>query len=299
MQPLQASWDNLAASIDRAAEVGFESSDADTLSVPLQDLSGEEWKRCLPDSVLLMNDGSLAFAPHTRAVVMPAGQPNLRVNLWTRCRGPGQEKDKAWLANHVDLVMLGVLTNNAGKGSKAANLKVNGVSALIRMVDTDPIQRIRVSVGTTDMTMHFTEAQALLEGLEVRKWVGGDQTPPLVSEIGLPDLPAASIINIPAEMSAGGPHPLSGIRVGALTTLGLIAGADPSARELASFLCGVADRGATADAVTLCVVMFSLVLQGVTSAQQSQHTLATSAVGEELCASIGPLWLMRCSSARP
>ena len=52
MQPLQTARNALETSVRRAAEVAYENSDPNGPSIPLQELSGEELKRCLPGSIL-------------------------------------------------------------------------------------------------------------------------------------------------------------------------------------------------------------------------------------------------------
>ena len=290
--PLHAALANLANEVERATQVGYDQRATIAPAQALQGLSGEELKRCMPDSILLLTNGTLAMVPHTRAVTKPGGDPSeARINVWTRLAGPGSEKDYAWMRDNVEEVILGALTTGTTAGPKAHLVTLSGAKAIIRMGDGDAPKTLKVSVGSTEIPMSFYEAQAALEGLDVRQWTEVVVEPPLVSEHGLPSLNTARTITVPQVVVSGGQNVLLNIRTGALATLGLLddTGADPTCQQVAQYICEMVEKPGATSAVTLCLSVLALVVMGVTPAAQSHHTSATSTAGQGICSALGVL----------
>ena len=194
-------------------------------SRPLQSASLDELKQVLPASILVMRDGSLAYVAVRRGVVARAGEDPLRVTVYSgvQAEARGVERDGAWMEEHVEYVVLGVLTFASGQqGARAGAVRMNNLPARISLVDTAPLNTLEVVVGTQVVYMDVDDAVARMD-LQCRPWsgsvVGGAR---MVVGEGVPSVADASVAIVHYELLAGPDPRIFNLRVGLLHSLGLV-----------------------------------------------------------------------------
>ena len=112
---------------------------------------------------------------------------------------------------------------------------------------------MKVSLGSQVKVMDFEAAVAAL-GLAARPWTGGAPTVTLVTGVGIPTLQEARATPFACATLAGGPHPLQGLRLGALAALGvMVGGADASCEAIADFITEWTGRRNMAGALALAM----------------------------------------------
>ena len=241
----------------------------------------EALSKTLPGSILVLSDGSFRVT----SLETPFGSKRAHglpdVFIYEKVEVPAKAVKQDWLIGNVGSIFMGVMTEGGLKGSRAAELVIQGQPACIEMAGAngDSISKLKVTVqGAAPRVMDVASALGLLK-VASRLFKGGQEAACLLSGGGTPDLSAACTTDLTgAEFAIG--SPLEPLYTARLQMMGLFAPGVSSctAAQASTLICGMVGSPRFEEAITLCLACSSAVIGSSPSPEQASVIGARSAL---------------------
>jgi hypothetical protein len=232
----------------------------------------EALKKTLPGSVLVLSDGTF----RATGIETPFGTNRAvtlsDISVLEKVGGTAVFKKQEWLIGNVKAVYMGILTEGAHAGSRAAELMLHGQPVRIEVggTDGDAISELKVTVlGAPPISTGVVAALDLL-GVPARAFKGGQAVANLLSGGTTPDASAVAATTVTgADLSLGSPmEPLYSAR---LQMLGLFptGASSATASQVASLICGVVGTPSLGEAISLSLSCSPSVIGAGPTSQQA------------------------------